>query len=149
MGRALFCLFQLLVAPGVLQLSNEKEQKGPGLALQPGISPQPPPLHLGNLHLVLLCTLQGWGEGLAFRMDSSFLLVAVREVTPHLSCLVSWSAGQLFTLLSPSTAQQRKGCDSPSASPPRPEAPCRETVPSRLTCYVLTCSPVDICPLHA
>ena len=150
MGRALFCLLQLLVTPGVLQLNNEKGQKGPGLALQPGISPQPPPLHLGNLYLVLPCTLQGWGEGLVFRKDSSsFLLVAVREVTPHLSCLASWSAGQPFTLLSPSAAQQREGCDSPAASPPRAEAPCRGTVPSRLTCYALTCSPVDICPFHA
>ena len=145
-GRALFCLFQLMVAPGVLQLNNEKGQKGPGLALRPGLSPQPPPLHLGNLPLVYLCTLQGWGEGLVFRMDSSsFLLVAVGEVTPHLSCLASGSAGQPFTLLSPATAQRREGCDSP----PRPKAPCRGTVPSRLTCYALTCSPVDICPLHA
>ena len=140
MSRALFCLFQLLVAPGVLQLNNEK---GPGLALRPGLSPQPPPLHLGILPLVYLCTLQGWGEGLVFRMDSSsFLLVAVGEVTPHLSCLASWSAGQPLTLLSPSTAQQREGCDSP----PRPEAPCRGTIPSRLTCCALTCSRVDICP---
>ena len=102
-----------------------------------------PPLHLGILPLVYLCTLQGWGEGLVFRMDSSsFLLVAVGEVTPHLSCLASWSAGQPLTLLSPSTAQQREGCDSP----PRPEAPCRGTIPSRLTCCALTCSRVDICP---
>ena len=107
------------------------------------LSPQPPPLHLGILPLVYLCTLQGWGEGLVFRMDSSsFLLVAVGEVTPHLSCLASWSAGQPLTLLSPSTAQQREGCDSP----PRPEAPCRGTIPSRLTCCALTCSRVDICP---
>ena len=40
-GKALFCLFQLMVAPGVLQLNNEKGQKGPGLALRPGLSPQP------------------------------------------------------------------------------------------------------------
>lgn len=70
----------------------------------------PPPPTLETCTFYFRAPFKGQGRGARIQVDpSSFLLVAVGEVTPHRSHQASWSAGQPFTLLSHPLPSREKG----------------------------------------